>query len=341
MKLDCIYFYLNDAQQWRDWFVTVLGFVPLGMEQTPDTVTAWVRSAEIVFALSSPLSPRSRVAQYLQEHPEGVGEVVFAVSHLDALLDRVQQLGGELLSPVWELPHQRGCQIRSITGLTHRLLEYKVRWPLVDSFPPTPFTGVDHLVLNVAAGELEETVRWYEQVFGFERQQTFAIATEESGLYSQVMVHPETGLQFPVNEPTTENSQIQEFLEVNGGAGIQHIALNTVPLISTIQGLRDRGVDFLDVPELYYQRLREDSPTLNLTDAEWEAIATQNILVDHQTDTSLLLQIFTQPIFEQPSFFFELIERRQQAEGFGEGNFRALFEAMEAQQRQRGTLVRA
>lgn len=202
------------------------------------------------------------------------------------------------------------------------------------------FTGIDHIVLNVAVGELEPALSWYEGVLGFQRQQTYIIETDYSGLRSQVMVHPDSGVQFPINEPTSKNSQIQEFLNLNSGAGIQHIALQTPQIVKTIAHLRQRGLSFLPIPGTYYTHLRLNHHNIPLSAAELAEIATQQVLVDWQqkSDNALLLQTFTQPIFEQPTFFFELIERRLKAQGFGEGNFRALFEAIEREQIKRGSL---
>jgi 4-hydroxyphenylpyruvate dioxygenase len=202
------------------------------------------------------------------------------------------------------------------------------------------FSAIDHVVLNVAAGELERALSWYEDVLGFQRKQAFTIQTERSGLHSQVMVHPNSGVQFPINEPASANSQIQEFLDVNQGPGIQHIALHTPRIVQAIAKLRHLGLSFLPIPKTYYTHLRLNHPGLPISAAELEEISTQQILVDWQDEypQALLLQTFTQPIFDQPTFFFELIERRQKAQGFGEGNFRALFEAIEREQMKRGSL---
>jgi 4-hydroxyphenylpyruvate dioxygenase len=202
------------------------------------------------------------------------------------------------------------------------------------------FTGIDHVVLNVAVGDLERALSWYEEVLGFQRQQTYTIQTDYSGLRSQVMVHPQSSVQFPINEPTSANSQIQEFLDINQGPGIQHIALKTPRIVEAIAQLRHLGLSFLPIPPTYYTQLQHNEQKLPLSEAELQEIATQQVLVDWQDESpnALLLQTFTQPIFEQPTFFFELIERRLQARGFGEGNFRALFEAIEREQLKRGNL---
>jgi 4-hydroxyphenylpyruvate dioxygenase len=197
----------------------------------------------------------------------------------------------------------------------------------------------------VAIGDLERAVAWYENILDFKPQQVFKIKTDRSALHSQVMVSRNGNVQLPINEPASRNSQIQEFLDVNRGPGIQHIALRTTNLVSAIAKFRASGLSLLSVPQSYYTQLKQ-RPKFPLSDIEIAAIAQQEILVDWQEYTPLdgrnnaplLLQIFTQPIFEQPTFFFEFIERRFQAQGFGEGNFRALFEAIESEQIKRGSL---
>lgn len=213
--------------------------------------------------------------------------------------------------------------------------------------PQKLFTQIDHVVLNVEAGDLEAALNWYQTVLGFEPQQDFKIQTNQSALRSRVMLHPDGGVKLPINEPASANSQIQEFLEVNQGPGIQHIALQTENILQVVRELRPRGLSFLTVPSSYYQQVRQQWGQY-LAATEWETIEACQILVDCQGGVSegMLLQIFTQPIFEQPTFFFELIERRIgwvngeqiQAQGFGEGNFRALFEAIEREQLKRGSL---
>jgi 4-hydroxyphenylpyruvate dioxygenase len=198
------------------------------------------------------------------------------------------------------------------------------------------YLNIDHFVLNVEKGDLKSALSWYKKTLGFEGRQTFNIQTNRSGLHSQVMIHPESSVQFPINEPTSGTSQIQEFLALNRGPGIQHIALGTSNIVKTVHQLRRNHVRFIDVPPTYYETLRQRLG-FDENSAEWQEIEKQQILADWHPDSpnSLLLQTFTQPIFEQPTFFFEVIERRQQAAGFGKGNFKALFEAIEQEQLKR------
>lgn len=234
----------------------------------------------------------------------------------------------EITPPITPSPH---CPITPLPH--HRISE--THSPL----PTHHFSGIDHVVLNVAAGELEGAAAWYENVLEFHSQQTFKIKTARSALYSQVMISRDRCVKFPINQPASPNSQIQEFLDANQGSGIQHIALHTPNIVSAIAQLRSSGVSFLPVPPTYYTQLRERQE-LPLLEAEFEEIAQQQILIDcgETNPHALLLQTFTQPIFDKPTFFFELIERRFQAVGFGEGNFRALFEAIEREQIKRGSL---
>jgi len=373
MKLDHIHFYVEDATASRDWFVNHMGFQDLASGASQDTLTTVVKSGAVYIVLSSPLTSASPVAQFLRLHPPGVADIAFLVSDLECVMERAIANGAKVLQPVQQQQLAQGrwkwARIAAWGSLTHTLIERLGNTPLLpvfaeseittEFFSPTQqqgattrglplqrisdsglFSGIDHVVLNVATGDLERALSWYEEVLGFQRQQRFMIETENSGLRSQVMVHPASGVQFPINEPTSANSQIQEFLDVNQGPGIQHIALQTPQIVKAIAQFRHRGLSFLPIPSTYYTQLRTQHQGLPLSTAELEEIAAQQILVDWHNEASqaLLLQTFTQPIFEQPTFFFELIERRQEAQGFGEGNFRALFEAIEREQLKRGSL---
>lgn len=353
MKIDHVHFYVEDAKTWRDWFVHHLGFQPVADRISSfHTCTEVVKSGAVCFFLSSPLLPTSPVAEFLLQYPPGVADVAFAVEDVEAAIALAQMHGATILQPIQERQVGKAfvkCgKIAAWGGLTHTLIEKSFVTNTNDNGQMTTdntFTAIDHIVLNVAVGELERAVAWYEKILDFQPQQVFKIKTDRSALYSQVMVSRNGSVQLPINEPASSNSQIQEFLDVNRGSGIQHIALRTTNLVSAIAKFRAGGLSLLSVPQSYYSQLKQ-RPGLSLSPLELEAIAQQEILVDWQEYTPvatqqtapLLLQIFTQPIFEQPTFFFEFIERRFQAKGFGEGNFRALFEAIESEQIKRGTL---
>ncbi|WP_414527343.1 4-hydroxyphenylpyruvate dioxygenase [Nodularia chucula] len=346
MKIDHVHFYVNDAEIWRDWFVHHLGFTAVDTNiSSVHTCTEVVQNGLVRFLLSSALSHISPVAEFLRQHPPGVADVAFAVGDVLDAIAQAEIHGAKVIQPIQLQDFGDVCckcgKIAGWGGLTHTLMENsRVTTSDVQLSTNYTFTGIDHIVLNVAVGELEPAVAWYTKILGFQPQQSFKIKTDRSALYSQVMVSSDGRVQLPINEPASPNSQIQEFLDVNRGSGIQHIALGTANLINAIAQFRTRGVSLLSVPQTYYSQMQQ-RPGFPLSIGELEAIAQQEILVDWKQETpeAVLLQIFTQPIFGQPTFFFEFIERRYQAKGFGEGNFRALFEAIESEQIKRGTLT--
>jgi 4-hydroxyphenylpyruvate dioxygenase len=346
IQIDHVHFYVEDAQRWRDWFVNCLGFeVVTGVifpqlflkEYSLHTSTEVVKSGTVYFLLSSPLLPNSPVAKYLHQHPPGVVDVAFTVANVESFTTKARVNGVKILRPVQTISDVKYSQI-SAWGITHTLIERPVVESQVSVTTEQIFAAIDHVVLNVEDGDLESAVRWYEKIFDFQPQQSFNIQTDRSALSSQVIISRDGSVQLPINQPASANSQIQEFLELNRGAGVQHIALRTANLVGTIARLRTAGLSFLPTPQNYYSQLQQ-RPAFPLSPSELEAIAQQEILVDWQDPApqgALLLQIFTKPIFSQPTFFFEFIERRAQASGFGEGNFRALFTAMETEQIKRG-----
>lgn len=363
VQIDYVRFYIEDAKKIRDWFVQSFGFRSLLSCINEHTHTEIVSCGTIRFVLSSPRLDTSPVAAYLQQHPPGIADIAFAVEDLDAMVSRAIDFGVKFLEPL-QTQHSadgcwRWCQMAAWGSLRHTLIQRQGRTSFLPqealSLPVSddeeigisPFQAIDHVVLNVACGQLRDAVSWYETVLGFAPKQQFTIATDRSSLHSQVMVHPQTGVQFPINEPTSPNSQIQEFLDANRGAGIQHIALRTDRIVETIAQLRAAGLAFLSVPPSYYLQLQQ-KPGFNLGAEEFRQISDLQILVDWQDEAfpAILLQTFTKTIFPEPTFFFEAIERRtawnqgqlSSAKGFGEGNFRALFEAVEREQMQRGQL---
>ncbi|RUS95910.1 4-hydroxyphenylpyruvate dioxygenase [Dulcicalothrix desertica PCC 7102] len=347
MKIEHVHFYVEDAKAWRDWFVSTLGFeavddymlppYPLDYENDNHTCTQVVKSGSICFVLSSPLLPNSPVAEFLRHHPPGVADVAFTVEDIQDIQERAYNYGAKILQPIseyyWNGIYTQFTKIKAWGSLSHTLIETHLR---TANHEPRTLVNIDHIVLNVPTGELDNAVTWYEKILDFQPQQSFNIQTENSGLHSRVMISRCGGVQLPINQPATGNSQIQEFLDFNQGAGIQHIALSSSNLLETISLFRSRNLPFLVVPPTYYSKL-VTRPGFPLSPSEIDSLTQQEILVDFREDNpgALLLQIFTQPIFGQPTFFFEFIERRNLAKGFGEGNFRALFEAIEREQLKR------
>ena len=348
LQIDHIHFYVEDAQKWRDWFVYCLGFQVINNGIFPSlshhqkslhTCTEVVKSGTVCFLLSSPILPTSPVAEFLRQHPPGVADVAFAVDNVEALTAKAISNGAKILQPLQNAGFCQYAKIAGWGGLNHTLMtRNQEKIAEVENSLYRAITAIDHLVLNVGVGELETAVNWYQKIFDFQPQQSFQIKTDRSGLHSQVMISPHGNIQLPINEPASPSSQIQEFLDVNRGAGIQHIALMIPDLVNAISRFRGAGLSFLSVPQNYYFQLQQRHK-FSLSTEELQAISDQEILVDWHGDAplgELLLQIFSQPIFSEPTFFFEFIERRSLAPGFGEGNFRALFEAIENEQIKRG-----
>ncbi|MDA0867318.1 MAG: 4-hydroxyphenylpyruvate dioxygenase [Cyanobacteria bacterium] len=347
MEIDHLHLYVDDANHWRDWFIYNLNFDSVSPSPWHYPGAQVLQAAAIQLVLSS-AATSTVVADFLQAHTPGVGDLAFTVKDLDRWIARVTAAGGMVLRPIQHDPRWgRWCQVQGWGSLRHTLIERHCPLVPLPATPDLPWQHIDHAVLNVPEGELALATDWYECALGFRRQQSFAISTPNSGLRSWVVKHPEGSATFPINEPTSSTSQVQEFLDHHRGAGIQHAALNTQNLVATVTALRQRGISFLPVPSRYYEQLSQ-RPEFWVAASDWAAIAQQQILVDWAPETprARLLQTFTEPLFPQPTFFLELIERQaqgpenqhQRAEGFGAGNFQALFEAIERQQQQRGNL---
>ena len=358
MNFEYLHLFLKNAAVWRDWFIEKLDFWPIAGEGLHSLGEFAIQYGPIVILLSSEGSGRPEVHKFLQTYAEGIGDVAFRVPNLDAIVARVRALGGKISEPIHALPTGTGslrwCRIRGWGSVSHTLIESPLTLAASLSHPSQaapsaalPWLSIDHAVLNVPTGELEDAVNWYTTYLGFTQQQQFLIETPRSGLRSTVLRHPNGNATLPINEPTSPNSQIQEFIDQHQGAGIQHVALKTQNLVQTIAVLRQRGLSFLSVPDIYYQQL-QSRPGFWQEAGDWEAITQQQILVDWPAADAQtrLLQTFTQPLFDQPTFFWEFIERQsrmtpagmRRADGFGEGNFQALFEAIEREQQLRGSL---
>lgn len=334
MKIDHIHFFVEDAAHQRNWFVTRLGWTFVKQATLLDRHLEVLRYRDTLFVLSSPRTSTSPVAQYLRTHGPGVADVAIEVENLAVILRRLehhpnpkpQALGcrqnqpktttatvlSQLASPNNNLgnagnPPLTWTTIAGWGGLCHTLIE---RRPLAASSPGG--SGLDHIVLNVPMGELQAAVTFYQTLFELQKQQSFNIQTEQSGLGSQVLFDPASQLYFNINQPTSANSQIQTFLDANRGAGIQHIALHSEPIVPTVTALRRRGVPLLSVPLTYYNQLQrrlQADRVDSVSPQEWQQIVKQQILIDWQPQKTraLLLQIFSQPIFQAPTFFLSLL----------------------------------
>ncbi|MEN9223994.1 MAG: VOC family protein [Thermostichus sp. HHBFW_bins_43] len=338
-----LHFYLWDLPHWQEYFCHIWGFQ---VENQTDN-TLHLHQGSLRLRLSQPAHVGDAVDRYLQQHSPGIVDVALAVGRQDLsdLAGRLQERGAEVK---W-IPAETENTPPSLClcppyGLRHSLIPGPVP---AHSHPSRLFSHLDHVVLNVGQGSLQAAADWYGQVLGWARLYRYSIGTDHSGLESWVVGDPKMGIHLAINEPTSATSQIQEFLDAHHGPGIQHVALHSPDIVATLRQLRRAGVNFLQVPPGYYATLERAlaSGTYSRLGIQqtipWQDLVEQEILLDATLSASddqqapLLLQTFTQPLFGQPTFFFEIIQRLGGATGFGEGNFQALFEALERQQRQR------
>jgi 4-hydroxyphenylpyruvate dioxygenase len=334
MEIDCIHFYVVDAARTRDLLIKQMGLRFLGGKVSEDTIEYLVGNARLLFSISSPLNSSSPVAEYLQLHPSGVKNISFRVPDLDEMSRKFDRSGIALLAVSSDRDKLPWLKIRGWGSIEHTIIQASPALPDSTIALDEPITGIDHLVLNVAVGELEPAMFWYRDLLDFQVQQTFDIHTQKSGLTSKALVSSCSKVMFNINQPSSSNSQIQDFLNTNRGAGIQHIALQTNNIFQSIDRMQQQKLAFLPIDPTYYTHLQIKASAAqkqSLINDEWQKLKHLQILIDWTESESeaLLLQIFTQPIFESPTFFFEIIERRNRAKGFGQGNFQALFEAIE------------
>jgi 4-hydroxyphenylpyruvate dioxygenase len=347
-------FWVGNAYQAAHYFRAIHGYRIVGYRGpetgTRDRASYALEQGEVRLILTSTLESDSEIAEHFKRHGPGVKDVAIHVPDAEAALEHTVSHGATVNAPPVVNEDDRGKwksgSIKAYGDTIHSLVENPdVMWPPPgfrvrnDSIAsPIGLERIDHVVANVMLGDMDHWVEFYEQVFGFVLLKHFddeAISTEYSALMSKVVWDGEGVIRLPINEPATgqHKSQIEEYLDFYGGAGVQHLAISTPDLVATVTAGRERGLGLMSVPDTYYDDVTERVPDL---DVDVETIQRLNILVD-QDDGGHLLQIFTRMMQDRPTFFFEFIERRG-AVGFGEGNFKALFEAIERDQAARGNL---
>ncbi len=317
-----------------------------------------LRSGAVRFVLKGAVNPDSPIADHHRRHGDGIIDIALEVPDVDRCVTHARRQGARILDAPHDVSDEHGVvRLASIAtyGETRHTLVDRSRYagPYLPGYvtrrsatarpagaPKRYFQALDHVVGNVELGRMDEWVGFYRQVMGFTNMAEFVgddIATEYSALMSKVVANGNHRVKFPLNEPALgkKKSQIDEYLEFYGGAGAQHLALATNDIIGCVDGLRARGVEFLDTPDSYYTDPALRSRIGNVRVAV-EELQARGILVDRDED-GYLLQIFTKPIGDRPTVFFELIERHGSL-GFGKGNFQALFEAIEREQEKRGNL---
>ena len=342
----------GNAKQAAFYYRRAFGFSPFayaGLETGRRDVASYVlRQGKISFVLTTPLSAEASGAKFLLRHGDGVRDIAFEVDDADRAFDEALRRGAGAGTAPRTLTDEHGSvrhsAISTYGDTMHSFFSYDgYRGPFLPGYvqreerePDAGLLLVDHIVGNVE--RMEEWAEFYTRVMGFSRYLTFDdkdISTEYSALMSIVMSDDSQSLKFPINEPAPgrRRSQIQEYLDFNGGPGVQHIALRTTDILETVRRLRSRGVEFLDVPDTYYDELPARVGPLA---QDLQTLHDLRILVDRDAD-GYLLQLFTKPVEDRPTLFFEIIQR-EGSRGFGKGNFRALFEAIEAEQARRGNL---
>jgi 4-hydroxyphenylpyruvate dioxygenase len=347
-------FVVGNAKQAAYFYRKAFGFSQvayLGPETGHrDRASYALRQNDIRLVLTTPLAPEHPLSEHLKLHGDGVRDIAFQVDDADAVYHEVLKRGAlpavEPRSLEDSGGHVRHAAVRTYGDTIHSfysLAEYD--GPFLPGFRPEerrePGVGlmcIDHIVGNVEDHRMDTWVDWYVNTFGFHQFVSFDdkdISTEFTALRSKVVASPSRRIKFPINEPAEglKKSQIQEYVEFYRGAGAQHLALHTGDIVESVAKLRERGLDFLHVPDTYYETIWD---RVGAIDERHEDVQAQNILVDRD-DTGYLLQLFTQPVEDRPTLFFEVIQRHG-AQSFGKGNFKALFEAIEREQAKRGNL---
>jgi len=357
-NFDFVEFYVGDAKQSAFYFTNAWGFVPIayaGLETGIRDRSSYVlEQGNIRLVITSPLVPTGDIAEHVKLHGTGVKTIALRVDDASKAYVETTSRGARGVMGPTVLTDDKGAvrlsAIATYGETIHMFVERsqyggvflpgyrKISTLVPQRARPADLAAIDHIVGNVELGKMDEWVSFYERVMGFTQLIHFddrAISTEYSALMSKVMQNGSGRIKFPINEPASgrRKSQIEEFLDFYYGPGVQHIALLTDDIISAVRALKDRGVEFLSAPQTYYDHVLDRVGKIK---EDINEIAELGILVDHD-DEGYLLQIFSKPIGSRPTVFFEVIERKG-ARGFGEGNFKALFEALEREQELRGNL---
>jgi len=355
--MDAVVFAVGNARQAAHYYSTAFGMRCVayrGPETGCRDEAAYVlESGQARFVLRGPLRPGTPLARHHARHGDGVIDLALGVQSTEAAYEYATGHGARGLAEPRIVEDTYGkvvlASIAAYGDTRHSLVErssysgpylpgFAAAGPVVAPPDRPLFTAVDHCVGNVELGKMDEWVGFYQRVMGFTNMKEFVgddIATEYSALMSKVVADGSRTVKFPINEPAAgkKKSQIDEYLEFYGSPGVQHIALACDDIVATVRAMKAAGVEFLDTPDSYYDTLGEWA---GATRVAVETMRELRILADRDED-GYLLQIFTKPVQDRPTVFFELIERHG-SDGFGKGNFRALFEAIEREQARRGNL---
>ncbi len=352
---DHLEFYVGNAKQAAHFYDKVFGFTPLarlGLQTgVRDRASYVLGQGKIRFVLTSALNPDHEIARHCAMHGDGVKVIALEVGDLESATREAKARGAIVLQPATSFEDAHGVLKTSVIRYAgDTVFKFVERSDYRGQFAPgyepievdrrrgAGLAAIDHVVTNVHLGEMDYWARWFERVLGFSQLAHFTdddISTDYSALMSKVFEDGTGKVKFPINEPAEgkKKSQIQEYLDFYCGPGVQHIAMNTGDICKTVRALREGDLDFLRVPDTYYAEL---SDRVGPIDQDFDELRDLGILVDRDED-GYLLQIFTQPVQDRPTLFFEVIERHG-SRGFGVGNFKALFVSLEQEQAKRGNL---
>jgi 4-hydroxyphenylpyruvate dioxygenase len=353
---DYVEFYVGNARQAAYFYRMAMGFhlVAYAGPETGqrDRASYVLQQGKIRFVLTTPLRPDNEIAEHIRLHGDGVRDIALWVDDAKQAWRETTRRGARSVQEPFELSDKHGstkmASIAIYGDTIHTFVERKnYDGPFLPGYVgkshdhlarPTGLLHVDHVVGNVGWNEMNRWVDFYATVMGFSLYQHFDdkdISTEYSALMSKVMANGNGRVKFPLNEPAEgrRKSQIEEYLEFHHGPGVQHIALATNDIVHTVSRLQEQGMEFLRVPHSYYTELQARTGRIDEPIEELERLG---ILVDRD-DEGYMLQIFTRPVEDRPTLFFEIIQRKG-SRSFGKGNFKALFEAIEREQADRGNL---
>jgi 4-hydroxyphenylpyruvate dioxygenase len=349
-------FYVGNAKQAAFYFQSVFGFdleAYSGMETgVRDRASYYLTQENIRFVVTAPINSDTSIMDHVKKHGFGVRDIAMQVKNVDTAYEETIKRGAASVEEPHDLSDDNGtvrkAAIRAYGDTIHTLVDrsnydgifmpgFEKQEPFIET-EPTGLHFVDHCVANVELGEMETWVDFYRDVMGFKQYIHFDdkdISTEYSALMSKVMAGGRGMIKFPINEPAEgkKKSQVQEFNDFYGGPGVQHVALLTGDIVKTVSTLKDRGLEFLTIPDNYYDVLLD---RVGPIDEDVSDLKELGILVDRD-DEGYLLQIFSKTTGDRPTMFFEIIQRKG-ARGFGKGTFKALFEAVEREQELRGNL---
>jgi 4-hydroxyphenylpyruvate dioxygenase len=353
---DYVELWVGNAKQAAHYYKTAFGFQSLayaGPETgLKDRASYVLVQNKMRLVLTSPLKSDSPIAEHHRKHGDGVKYIALWVDDAYDAFEQTTKRGGVASVQPTTLTDKKGevkmSGIKTYGEVEHLFIERKnyegvfmpgfVEWKSTYNPAPAGLLYVDHCVGNVGWNQMNPWVKWYEDVMGFRNILSFDdndISTEYSALMSKVMSNGNGYVKFPINEPAEgkKKSQVEEYLDFYEGEGVQHIAIATKDIVATVRDLMSRGVEFLKVPNTYYEDLFD---RVGVIDEDIEPLKELGILVDRD-DEGYLLQLFSKPVEDRPTMFFEIIQRKG-AKSFGKGNFKALFEALEREQESRGNL---